>query len=271
MKMWKPCLIVVHLLAWAVLFLPVASASARDQGAADVPAENTVDCYRPIDGGWQIHITADPKALRLKTGDAMGVVGNKDRGAHLGSAAWHTTGAVPDNARLHRRPLYPPADRTLVWTEEDLAGRQPYPGCGLPHDLLERRRIPFRPMILAANEPRFVVDLDSAGGLSGHLLLGLSLDHGPSKWLHQFGDLNVRYVNGRMEYALHDAAFPGVTVRLVVMPLAECVGLVMKIRVEGLSQPGDLLWVFGGASALPPATATTTPIFALPPINATIT
>ena len=103
----------------------------------------------------------------------------------------------------------------------------------LPDDLLERRRIPFRPMILAANEPRFVVDLDSAGGLSGHLLLGLSLDHGPSKWLHQFGDLDVRYVDGRMEYVLRDAAFPGITVRLMLLPLADSVGLVMKIRVEG--------------------------------------
>ena len=77
---------------------------------------------------------------------------------------------------------------------------------------------------------------------------GSRLDNGPSKWLHQFDDLDVQYVDGRMEYAVRDAAFPGVTVRLVVVPLAESVGMVMKLRVEGLSQPADLVWVFGGAS-----------------------
>ena len=37
MKIWKPCLGVVPLLAWTVLFLPVAPACAQDQGAADFP------------------------------------------------------------------------------------------------------------------------------------------------------------------------------------------------------------------------------------------
>ncbi len=103
-------------------------------------------------------------------------------------------------------------------------------------------------MILAANEPRFVVDLDSAGGLSGHLWLGVSWDRGPSKWLHQFRDITARYVDGRMEYDLRDAAFPGLHVRLRVLPLADSVGLVMRLRVEGHSRPGELVWTFGGAS-----------------------
>lgn len=182
--------------------------------ASEAIPKDAANCYLPVDGGWRIRITGDPAAPRLKPGSAIGV--------------------VVDDARSHWRPLYPPADRTLVWTKEELA---------------RRGRVPFRPMILTANEPRFVVDLDaSAGGLSGHLLLGLSLDHGPSKWLHRFGDLDVRYVDGRMEYALRDAAFPGVRVRLQVLPLADSVGLVMKLRVEGVSQPGELVWVFGGAS-----------------------
>ena len=40
---------------------------------------------------------------------------------------------------------------------------------------------------------------------------------GPSKWLDKFDDLDVRYFDGRMEYAVRNAAFPGVTVRLVVL------------------------------------------------------
>ena len=150
--------------------------------------------------------------------------------------------------RGHIAGRSPPADRTLVWTKEELAQQQRVPfGTGGAQGT-ERRRIPFRPMILAANEPRFLVDLDSAGGLSGHLLLGLSLDQGPSKWLHQFSDLDVRYVNGQMKYALHDAAFPGVQVRLLILPLTDSVGLVLKLRVEGVSRPGEFVWAFGGAS-----------------------
>jgi len=175
-------------------------------------SDEVANCYRPVDGGWQIRI--DGKAApHRKTGEALGV--------------------VVDDARAHRRPLYPPADRTFVWTPKEIADRQ---------------RIPFRPLVLAANEPRFVIDLDSAGGLSGHLLLGLSLDGGPSKWLHQSRNLDVRYVDGQMQYTLHDAAFPGVKVRLLVLPLADSVGLVVRVRVEGLARPGEFVWTFGGAS-----------------------
>ncbi len=174
-------------------------------------SEDVANCYLPVEGGW--HIRIDGKTPLLKAGKTIGV--------------------VVDNARAHRRPLYPPADRTMVWTGAELAQRQ---------------RIPFRPLVLAANEPRFVIDLDSAGGLNGHLLVGLSLDGGPSKWLHQFSDLDVRYVDGQMEYTLRDAAFPGVCVRLAVLPLAESVGLVMKVRIEGARRPGEFVWTFGGAS-----------------------
>ena len=196
---------------------PTDSVAPRALAAADSeppPRDNDIaNCYLPIDGGWQIRLTEDPAAARLKPGSAIGV--------------------VVDDARLHRRPLYPPADRTLVWTKEELARRE---------------RVPHRPLIVAANEPRFAIDLDAAGGPSGQLFLGLSLDSGPSKWLHQFTDLDVRYVEGRMEYTASDAAFPGVRVQLVLLPLADSVGLVLKLRVEGVSRPGELLWAFGGAS-----------------------
>ena len=68
---------------------------------------------------------------------------------------------------------------------------------------------------------------------------------------------------------LHDAAFPDVAVRLAVLPLAESVGLVMKIRVEGLSQPGELVWVFGGASGFTTCYAHDDPHFRFAPNQCT--
>jgi hypothetical protein len=196
-------------------FFPLVVLGACVAGGADpaAPPQDVVNCYLPVEGGWRIRIAGGPAAPGPTPALALG--------------------QVVDDARTHRRPLYPPADRTLVWTSQELAQRQ---------------RTPFRPMVLAANEPRFVVDLDSAGGLSGHLLLGLSADGGPSKWFHQFRDLQVAYVEGCLEYTVGDPAFPGVVVRLWVMPLADSVGLVMKLRIEGASRPGELVWAFGGAS-----------------------
>jgi hypothetical protein len=181
--------------------------------AASETREDGPNRYYPIDGGWRIHLD-NTMATACRKSDAA-------------------IGAVLDDARLHRRPLYPSSERTLVWTAEELA---------------QRPRIPFRPIVLAANEPRFVVDLDSAGGLSGHVFIGLSLDHGPSKWFHQFDNIEVRYVYGRMEYTLSDAAFPNTRVWLKLLPLAESVGLVIAIRIEGVSQPGELVWMVGGSS-----------------------
>ena len=223
---------------WPWILAAWVSAAA----ASEVPPADTVNCYLPIEGGWRIRITADPKAPRREPGSAIGVVGDDPRThrrpgcGYLPERGWdYNFAAGPwDDARTHRRPLYPPVDRTLVWSKEEIAAGQ--------------RLVSFRPRILCANEPRVLIDRDNAGGHSGHLLLGLSVDGGASKWLHYFDNLDVRYVEGRMEYAVRDAAFPGVTVRLTVWPLAESVGLVMKLRVEGLSRPGELVWVFGGAS-----------------------
>ena len=79
---------------------------------------------------------------------------------------------------------------------------------GRRKNLLSAERTPFRPLILPANEPRLVVDLDSAGGLSGHAMIGLTIDGGSSKWFHAWSEIDVRYVDGRMQYVLREQPFP---------------------------------------------------------------
>ena len=101
------------------------------------PAEDPdprIGVYSPIRGGWQIQITGDVSAPRPAPGSEIGV--------------------VEGDCRLHRRPLYPPADRSLIWTPEQLAK--------IP-------RSSFRPLVVAYNEPRFLLDYHAAGGAMGHL------------------------------------------------------------------------------------------------------
>jgi len=180
---------------------------------APMPSTFGAAGYLPIEGGWEIRLRGDQ--------------------ATSGLAASSRLGAVDGNARLHRRPLYPPADKTMIWSPEEL---QKLERCG------------FRPLILARNEPRFLFDFHSAGGLLGHLHLGLTTASA-SKWFHQWSDLQVRYVDGRMEYTLRDPSFPDVVVSLVALPLANSAGLILKVAVDGLREPASLVWAYGGASA----------------------
>ncbi len=170
--------------------------------------------YSPVEEGWSIALPSGYETSRPSPGVTIGV--------------------TTDNARQHRRPLYPPADKALIWSAEELAKLD---RCG------------FRPLVLAYNEPRFLFDFHSAGGLLGHLYLGL-LQGDATKWFHRWDNLiSVCYTGGRMEYKLRDPAFPGATVRLSASALAHSAGLIVKINVEGLSSPATLVWAYGGASA----------------------
>lgn len=190
----------------------------------------TANCYTPIAGGWQIRLTKNPQEPRPAPESAIGI--------------------VQDDGRLHRRPLYPPADKTLIWDEQE-------------REKLERYG--FRPLILAYNEPRFLFDFHSAGGLLGHLFIGLSLQDGPSAWFHQWSEIDVRYENGRMAYTLRDPAFPGIVVRMCAMPMADSAGLLVKLHITDLATPAVLTWAYGGASAFFTNWAMTAPEFTYAP------
>ncbi|MBI3117735.1 MAG: DUF4450 domain-containing protein, partial [Candidatus Hydrogenedentes bacterium] len=168
--------------------------------------------YEPVPGGWRLQLSDDGAP-----GGAEGI------------------GAVKGDARAHRRPLFPPADKRLVWTEEECKA-------------LERSA--FRPLVLAYNAPRFLFDFHSAGGLLGHLFVGIvERESGVSAWLHEWREIDVSYVSGMMRYSLSDARFPGARVTLEAAPLAEAAGLILKVKAEGDLEGHDLVWMYGGASA----------------------
>ncbi len=197
-----------------VLFL-VQDAYAGEKATA------VVDCYEPIPGGWHLQISGDPNAKRLKPGEHIGVISAND--------------AYSADPRLHRRPLFPPAERSMIFT---------------PAQLAKIERSSFRPLVVAYVGPRFLFDFHSAGGLLGHLYLGLvSANGNTGKWFHQWAEVDVSYVNGRMDYVLEDPAFPGVTATLEAIPLANSAGLLVKIDVKGAERGSSLVWAYGGASA----------------------
>lgn len=170
------------------------------------------NCYVPVKGGWRIRVTPH-EGLPAETGSEIG---------------W-----ANGDPRRHRRPLYPPADKALLWREDQRASLV---------------RSGFRPLVIAYNEPRFLLDLHSAGGLAGHLHVGLV--HGDEgKWFHQFSDLEVSCSSGCMTYNLTDPSFPGVRVEIKALPLSNAAGAVLRVRVDGRLPGGDLVWAYGGASA----------------------
>ena len=153
-----------------ILFAAISFHSAASAERGVLP-DAGADCYLPIEGGWFLHLSPDPDAPRMAPGSCIGVV---DRASSYGEGHAFYRSGQGDNPRLHRRPLYPPADKSLVWSEEE---RGMFPQCG------------FRPLVLACNEPRFLFDLHSGGGLLGHLQIGVVLKNGASKWFQKWADL----------------------------------------------------------------------------------
>jgi len=200
----------------------------------------TFNCYQPVPGGWEIHLTGDTNAPHGNPVTQIGAVA--------------ADAAYGNNPRLHRRPLYPSCDRAMIFN---------------PDELRQLERVTFRPLVLAYNEPRFLFDYHSAGGLLGHLMVGLMAEDGRSKWFHQWSEITVRYVDGRTEYDLEDPIFPGVQVRLKAIPLANSAGLLLQVELSGLNRGTTLVWMYGGASAYFTNWAMTAPEFAFAPAQCT--
>jgi len=220
--------------------------------AEDVPFNR----YVPIDGGWRLRITTDEKGtLMWPAGQrpAEPSIGDLvDMAAYGQGHAFSATPGQRDHPRLHRRPLYPPADRSMIWSAEQVKKIE---RCG------------FRPLVVAYVEPRFLFDFHSAGGLLGHLFIGLAVEGGPSKWLHQWSDLDVCYVDGRMEYTVRDPAFAGVVASLSAAPLGGAAGLAVKVRVEGVKDGTSVIWAYGGASGFFTNYAMPAPQFIFSPVQ----
>jgi hypothetical protein len=187
--------------------------------------------YLPIEGGWQISISGNPVSKPFSPHLPIGTI--CDRPAENDDFKTIEVIQHPDDPRRHHRPLYPPADLSLVFT---------------PDQMEKIRYVPFRPIVVAYNAPRFVFDYHSLGGVLGHLRLGLVAKDTPGKWLDEWSDLDVRYIDGRMEYHLQDPAFPGLELILQAIASPQSIGLMLHYELIGNSAGLTLVAGFGGAS-----------------------
>lgn len=178
------------------------------------------DCCLPVKGGLRVRITGDKEAKRAEPGSRIGVMPVDEVSG---------SGLVGQNYIL----LFPPGDKSLIWNQNELKSIE---------------STSFRPVILAFQRPRFLFEYHSAGGLLGHLLIGLSIPNA-SKWFHDWSEIDLAYTDGRVEYVLKDPAFPDVKAVIKAIPQAKAAGLILKIAISGMKTEGALVFGYGGASA----------------------
>lgn len=100
---------------------------------------------------------------------------------------------------------------------------------------------PFR--IDGGDKPEFSMYLQGRGG---NLRLGLKTSAGV-KWLNDAKQIVTRYRPGSLLYTMHDPLLGAGELNLIVLPLSETKGFVVRAELRG-SAPVDLIWAYGGAN-----------------------
>ncbi len=67
------------------------------------------------------------------------------------------------------------------------------------------------------------------------------------KWLQDCDSITSIYRSGRMTWEISDATLPGMTLNVDVLPMANAIGMAVRISVEGAQKGDRLIWVYGGA------------------------
>ncbi len=94
-----------------------------------------------------------------------------------------------------------------------------------------------RPCLLFASEPY----------ICGEFMVAMVRgDQG--RWLHQFSEIGMYYRPGRIEWQLRDPLFPGLSITMQAVTLAETPGFAMRLEMKGTHAGDKLVWVFGGAT-----------------------
>ncbi len=82
--------------------------------------------------------------------------------------------------------------------------------------------------------------------LYGSFMLAVERN-GKAKWLQKCDQITSIYHVGRIGWEITDKAFPGLKLKLEVLPMASKTGMVIKANAEGIQKGDKLIWSFGGA------------------------
>ncbi len=71
--------------------------------------------------------------------------------------------------------------------------------------------------------------------------------NGVAKWLYQFESIKSIYTAGKMEWEMSDIAFPGLKVKLSVVPGTLSQGMTAMLAFVGAKSSDRVIWAYGGA------------------------
>lgn len=96
----------------------------------------------------------------------------------------------------------------------------------------------------AGDLPEFAIYMP---GMGGNLKFGL-MRGSVSKWLNDADTITARYRPGSMLYEIKDKLLGTGTLELIILPLADAEGIIVKAQFKNVSNDLELCWTFGGAS-----------------------
>ena len=69
---------------------------------------------------------------------------------------------------------------------------------------------------------------------------------GKAKWLQQCEKITSIYTAGKMVWEVADKDFPGLKIKIEVVPMASTTGMAIRASAEGWQSGDQLIWTFGG-------------------------
>ena len=99
----------------------------------------------------------------------------------------------------------------------------------------------------AGDQPEFSLYLPGRGG---NLRLGIKSELGV-KWLNNADKIITHYRSGAMVYEIKDALMMDIRqLRVMVLPLSETKGFIVRAEMNSAWMPIELVWAFGGANGM---------------------
>ena len=71
--------------------------------------------------------------------------------------------------------------------------------------------------------------------------------NGKAKWLQNCDEITSSYTAGKMGWEVTDKDFPGLKIKLEIVPMASTTGMAIRASADGWKIGDQLIWTYGGA------------------------